>query len=156
MSGGDRLAPFPRLFDRLQIYDGGTIDGGVAAAGEALRRCVTRAGFCESSHVYGMGDGASWIADQFRQQFGDRQSYLVDLYHVCVYLSAAASAFAATEPKQASWVSKQKERLKQGELKSVLRTVSSRIEPEKVADENAPVRKRQSLFHQSPWAVRIP
>jgi len=133
-----------------KIYGGGTIDGGVPAAGEALRRCVTRAGFCESSHVYGMGDGASWIADQFQRQFGDQQSYLVDLYHVCVYLAAAAAAFAATAHKQASWVLKQKERLKNGELDKVLRTVKSAIEPEDVADENAPVRKCHRYFKNRP------
>ena len=39
-----------------------------------------------------MGDGASWIARQMKQRFGSQGSYLLDFYHVCDYLSAAAKA----------------------------------------------------------------
>ena len=70
----------------------GTIAGGPEVAGAQLLDCALRAGFGANSHVHAVGDGAPWIVDQVATQFGAQGSYLIDFYHVCEYLSAAAKA----------------------------------------------------------------
>ena len=40
--------------------------------------------------VHAVGDGAPWIVGQIEELFGEQGSYLIDFYHVCEYLSAAA------------------------------------------------------------------
>ena len=46
------------------------------------------------SRVHAVGDGAPWIMGQVDELFGEQGSYLIDFYHVCEYLSAAAKAVA--------------------------------------------------------------
>jgi hypothetical protein len=41
--------------------------------------------------VHAVGDGAPWIVGQIEDLFSEQGSYLIDFYHVCEYLSAAAS-----------------------------------------------------------------
>src|SRR6516165_6032762 len=53
-----------------------------------------RSGFGATSHVHAVGDGAPWIVGQVEEHFGAQGSYLIDFYHVCEYLSAAAKAIA--------------------------------------------------------------
>ena len=55
-----------------------------------LLSCAIRAGAGTATKVHGLGDGAVWIVSQVEQQFGLQGSYLVDFYHLCEYLSAAA------------------------------------------------------------------
>ena len=75
---------------RTPIY-GGSIAGGVEAAGRQLLSCGARTGFGASSQVHAVGDGTPWIVGQVEEQFGDHGRYLIDFYHVCEYLSAAAA-----------------------------------------------------------------
>ena len=133
-------AAFPQG-SKTPFYAGGIIDGGVERAGKDLFHAVWCAGFGPESFVYGLGDGASWIKDQFAVQFGEQQSYLIDLYHLCEKLAEASPAFAESPDKQKDWVSCQKDRMKVGHLKKVTAALASRLEPEDVADENAPVRR---------------
>ncbi len=86
-----------------------TLLGDVDMAGKQLRACAKRAGFGKGHRVHGVGDGAPWIAKQVRQRFGSQGSYLLDFYHVCDYLSAAANAIEAQPAAQRSmhgWTSK--------------------------------------------------
>ena len=74
---------------------GGTLQGDVVMAGQQLFDCAARAGFGMCSYIHAVGDGAPWIADQVEDQFGAQGSYLLDFFHVCDYLSAAAKVIVA-------------------------------------------------------------
>ena len=119
---------------------GGTLAGDVAVAGQALFSCARAAGFGEDTHVHAVGDGAPWITDQVEERFGAQASYLIDFYHVCDYLSAAASALTPTADAATVWMNEQKERLKTNCTEEVLQTLQAHLEPANVADADAPVR----------------
>lgn len=118
----------------------GSIEGGVAAAGRQLLNCAVRAGFGTSTRVHAVGDGAPWIVNQVEEQFGDQGGYLIDFFHVCEYLSAAAKAVAPDEAMQKAWVEAQKEGLKAGRLDATLQALADYREASEVEDKNAPVR----------------
>ena len=119
------------------LFYAGTL-GDVEAAGNAMRRSVDQVGFDERSHVHAVGDGASWIAEQVEAQFGAQGQYLVDLYHVCDYLAAAARTCQAED--QSGWVSEQKTRLKRNQWQHVLSELLPHIEPPDTEDDQSPVR----------------
>jgi len=118
----------------------GTIEGGVEAAGRQLLNCAVRAGFGSSSRVHAVGDGAPWIVGQVEEQFGDQGSYLIDFFHVCEYLSAAAVAVASDEAAKEAWIEAQKEALKAGRLDATLQALARHCEAPEVDDKEAPVR----------------
>lgn len=119
-----------------------TLQGDVNTVGKQLRACAKRAGFGLVDHrVHGVGDGAPWIAQQMKQRFGSQGSYLVDFYHVCDYLSAAALAIEDQPAAQHHWLDEQKQRLKTARLDAVLATLQNHLEPQDTAEEDAPVRK---------------
>ncbi len=125
---------------RTPIY-AGSIEGGVEAAGRQLLSCAVRAGFGANSRVHAVGDGAPWIVGQVEQQFGDQGGYLIDFYHVCEYLSAAAEAIAPAAAAREAWMEAQKEALKGGRLDATLRALAGHCEAPDVDDERAPVRR---------------
>lgn len=110
---------------KTAVY-GGTLLGGVEGAGEHLSRAVHRFGFGEASHVHAVGDGAPWIAEQFDRQFGTQQRYLLDFFHVCDYLAAAAKVLEPDAESQKIWMDNQKDRLKCGHLGEVLAELAHR------------------------------
>ena len=118
-----------------------TLTGDVELAGKQLRACAKRAGFGAGHKVHGVGDGAPWIAKQMKQRFGSQGNYLLDFYHVCEYLSAAAKATRPDPKARQAWVDKQKARLKADGLSLVLSELQSNLEPTDDADEEAPVRQ---------------
>ena len=124
---------------RTPVY-AGSIEGGVEAAGRQLLNCAVRAGFGTNSRVHAVGDGAPWIMGQVEAQFGDQGSYLIDFFHVCEYLSAAAVAVASDEAAKTSWIEAQKEALKAGRLDATLQALAGHCEAPEVEDEKAPVR----------------
>jgi hypothetical protein len=125
-----------------QLFFGATLDGDVATAGKQLRACAKRAGFAANHCVHALGDGAPWIAQQVKQRFGSQGSYLVDFYHVCDYLAAAAKAIEDQPCAQRHWLDEQKRRLKAEDgLDAVLRTLQCHLEPADTADDDAPVRQ---------------
>ena len=82
--------------------------GGVVSRGcsRRLQRALSDFGADESFHqapakLHGVGDGAPWIAEQVEAQFGAQGHYLVDFYHVCEYLAAAAPACGPSD--SAGW-----------------------------------------------------
>lgn len=115
--------------------------GDVDMAGKQLRACAKRAGFGKGHRVHGVGDGAPWIATQVRQRFGSQGSYLLDFYHVCEYLSAAAKGIESQPQAQQEWLSKQKDRLKGQGLGALLRELHEHLEPPATPDEDASVRR---------------
>lgn len=112
--------------------------GGVEEAGAQWRHCVMAAGAGSRTRIHALGDGASWITDQAQLQFGTQAQYLVDFYHLCDYLAAASDPIAAGD-KQA-WMEQHKTWLKQNRWEDVLCNLEPGLEPEDVADAEAPVR----------------
>jgi hypothetical protein len=128
---------------------GGTLQGDVAMAGEHLFACATQAGFGANTTIHAVGDGAQWIADQVEDQFGAQGSYLLDFYHVCDYLSAAAKVIMAEAETQKAWMEEQKNRLKTGNAEQVLQALLPHMEAPEIADSDAPVRQCQRyLIHR--------
>jgi hypothetical protein len=125
---------------RTPVY-AGSIEGGVETAGRQLLTCAVRAGFGTNSRVHAVGDGAPWIVGQVEEQFGDQGRYLIDFYHVCEYLSAAATAIASDAAAREVWIETQKEALKSGRLEAALQALASQCEAPEVCDEQAPVRR---------------
>ncbi|HYA79606.1 MAG TPA: ISKra4 family transposase, partial [Methylocystis sp.] len=125
---------------RTPVY-AGSIEGGVEAAGRQLLSCAVRAGFGMGSQVHAVGDGAPWIVGQVEEQFGDQGRYLIDFYHVCEYLSAAALAIASDAAGREAWIEAQKEALKAGRLDATLQALAGHCEAPEIDDEQAPVRR---------------
>jgi hypothetical protein len=115
-----------------------TFGGRVEESGHALRSCAIAAGFGTNTQVHGVGDGAPWIAEQFTTTFGAQASYLVDFYHVCEYLAAAAPFCAPDTPHL--WLDTQKQRLKTNAVAEVLTQLYPYVEEESVDTDHAPVR----------------
>jgi hypothetical protein len=121
------------------VYGGG-IEGGVEAAGRRLFECAVRAGFGAGSRVHAVGDGAPWIAGQIEERFGDQGSYLIDFYHVCEYLSAAAKMIAPETAAGKIWIEAQKDALKTGRVDEVLGALAPHREAPEMSDDQAPIR----------------
>jgi hypothetical protein len=143
---------------------GGTVQGDVATAGQQLLECAMQAGFGASTHIHAVGDGAQWIADQVEDQFGAQGSYLLDFYHVCDYLSAAAKAIVAETIGQKTWIDEQKSRLKTQRADELLQALRPHLEDPGVEDSDAPVRqcyrylshRREQLNYQSALGRGLP
>jgi hypothetical protein len=112
--------------------------GDVATTGTALKRLAIAAGLTARTSVHGVGDGAPWIAEQVEVQFGAQGSYLIDFFHVCDYLAAAAPICAPDQ--QGEWLCSQKDRLKTGQLEIVKAELAGQLEADTVANDQAPVR----------------
>jgi hypothetical protein len=97
---------------------GGHFAGGVEDRGRQWWRCAAKAGFGPVSHRHGLGDGAPWIVNQFDHHFGTQGRYLIDFFHVCDYLSAAAPVCAADHAQ--AWLDVRKERLKANQVATIL------------------------------------
>jgi hypothetical protein len=124
---------------RTPVYGGG-MEGGVEVAGRRLFACAVRAGFGADSHVHAVGDGAPWIVGQIEERFGEQGSYLIDFYHVCEYLSAAAKTIAPDAATGKAWMEAQKDALKTGRVEAVLSALAPHREAPDVSDDQAPVR----------------
>lgn len=116
----------------------GTTLGDAEAAGDQLAKCARRAGFGKQTQVHALGDGAPWIAEQVDRVFGAQAQYLVDFYHLCDYLAAAAKRCAPDQVK--TWFEGQKHQLKTGHVQPVLDSLQPHLEPEAVPNDQAPVR----------------
>ncbi len=112
--------------------------GGPDEAGAQLMNCAIRAGAGTTTKLHCVGDGAQWIAEQVELRFGLQGRYLVDLYHVCEYLAPAAERIAGKDKH--AWMDKQKQKLKENRSSEVLQDLQPLLEPDTVADADAPVR----------------
>lgn len=111
---------------------GGHFAGGVEESGRQWRRCAVKAGFGPGSHLHAVGDGAPWIANQVERQFGAQGSYLVDFFHLCEYLGAAAPVCAPDHPQ--AWLDRQKDRLKANQVAAVLDTLAPFVQADRDTD----------------------
>lgn len=125
-----------------------TLLGDVHAAGRQMRACAKRVGFAAGHRVHGVGDGAPWIASQMSQRFGSQGSYLLDFYHVCDYLSAAAQAIEAQPEARRTWLQTQKDRLKTQQIDKVLDALQPHIEAASIDEPQAPVRQCHRYLSQ--------
>jgi len=123
--------------DSNSPYFAGTM-GSVEEAGDQLMHCVTQAGADQNSQVHCVGDGARWIANQVEEHFGNNGHYLIDFYHLCEYLSAAASHCAPG--KESSWLDAQKRRMKSSEYQKVLLELEPHLESREAVASETPVR----------------
>lgn len=116
--------------------------GTALQAGMMAKMVSEQSGMDEKTRIHAVGDGASWIAEAYEREFGTQSNYLVDFYHVCEYLAAAAPACVRTPTPKATkkWMERQKDRLKKNQTDRVLKTLSQNLESENQADEDAPVR----------------
>ncbi|MFH1872898.1 MAG: hypothetical protein ABIK82_10295 [Pseudomonadota bacterium] len=128
--------------------------GDVATTGAALKRLAVAAGLKPCTSVHGVGDGAPWIAEQIEVQFGAQGSYLIDFFHLCDYLSAAAQVCAPDQPGE--WMRCQKERLKIGLLDAVMAELARHLEPETLASDQAPVRSGYRYIANRPGQFKYP
>ena len=112
---------------------GGHFAGGVEESGRQWARCAAKAGFGPASHLHAVGDGAPWIAHQVDARFGTQGTYLVDFFHTCEYLGAAAPACAAHSA--GAWMETQMGRLKANQSGAVLEALAPHLE----ADYDGPV-----------------
>jgi hypothetical protein len=131
-----RLA-LAREVSSITPYYGATM-GGVEESGEVLAACVRRAGGGKQTRLHCLGDGAKWIAQQVKDQFGEQSSYLLDFYHVSEYLAEAAQKMGGENSRQ--WLVEQKERLLGNRVEEVLLDLRSKEEAAEVREEEAPVR----------------
>ncbi len=125
----------------------GTMES-VAVAGQQLLSCVEQAGAHKKTQVHCVGDGASWIANQVEEQFGSNGTYLIDFYHLCEYLSAAAKTCASNDEK--GWLKQQKAALKLSDWSTVLSMLHSHIEEPDIPDKDAPVRACYRYINNRP------
>jgi hypothetical protein len=115
-------------------------------AGRQLGQLAELSGLKPKSRVHGLGDGAPWIAEQMEVQFGAQGSYLIDFYHLCDYLVAAAPHCAPQTPQ--AWLEEQKTRFKTGQQTDVLTALRSHLEPEDQAE--TPVRDAYRYISNRP------
>ena len=118
-----------------------TLQGDVQLVGKQLRKCARRVGFGKGHRVHGVGDGAPWIARQVKKNFGQQGSYLVDFFHACDYLSAAAQGIATEPAQQQTWLTQQKKCLKTDGLNALLNELQANLESAETPEDMAPVRQ---------------
>lgn len=112
--------------------------GDVKEAGQHILHCVKTVGMNQDTKIHCVGDGAVWIADQIEEQFGANATYLIDFFHLCEYLSAAAPSCSSGNEK--NWLKEQKALLKLSRASQVLLNLQPYIELDDIPDGNAPVR----------------
>jgi hypothetical protein len=124
-----------RPSDKAQALYGSTL-GTAETAAWVWREVALKAGLNNKTHVHGLGDGAPWIVDKFRDNFGAQGSYLLDFYHISEYLAEAATRIVRTD-KQRDWTRRQQGRLLNNQSDKILRSLRPHLEPHKT--EQAPV-----------------
>lgn len=112
--------------------------GSVEETGRRWGHCTRDAGWSLNSHIHAVGDGADWIRLQSREVFGDQGTFLCDFYHVSQYLGAAAQTCRPHQPDR--WRHTQQKRLRRGAVENIMEALEPYVEPDPVAEEEAPVR----------------
>jgi hypothetical protein len=106
-------------------------------AGLNWRAVAEAAGITPETYVHGIGDGAPWIADQFRTHFGGYGEYTLDLFHVCERFAKVTEAHPKL-PKD--WLHRRKAELLDNQWPAVLNRLRRLAEPAAVPDKDAPAR----------------
>jgi hypothetical protein len=105
---------------------------GPREAGAILKRLVDALGFGPKTQVHCVGDGAAWISSQIEELFGTQGTFLVDLFHVCEYLTPASKVCAPDSAQD--WVASQKARFLLGQAREVVAEMKLHLEPASVDD----------------------
>jgi len=121
---------------KAQALYGSTL-GTAETAGWVWREVALAAGLEKKTRVHGLGDGAPWIVDKFRDNFADQGAYLLDFYHVSEYLAEAAKQIARSG-KGPEWMRRQQGRLLNNQNGKVIRSLQPHLETPET--EQAPVR----------------
>lgn len=116
----------------------GATMGTVEEAGERLWECAVDAGAGNKTKFHCVGDGASWITEQVDLRFGAQAKYLIDFFHLCEYLAAAAEVVAG--PGKETWMEEKKTWLKANRWADVLESLRPFLESEEVSGKDSPVR----------------
>ena len=88
-----------------------------------MYQCCQKKGMNEATHIHGVADGATWIADQYEEQFGANHILYIDFYHVSEYLVAASGELKAElqgEQTPAQWLAIAKQKLKASRAEEVI------------------------------------
>lgn len=80
----------------------------------------------ESTKIHSVNDAAPWIAGQAERVFGLQGNYLIDFYHLCEFLGAAAELITPDDKK--NWLAEQKKESKEAKISEVLNTIEPHIE----------------------------
>jgi hypothetical protein len=121
---------------QAQAYYAATL-GSAETAGWVWREIAQACGLKPRTQVHAVGDGAPWILEKFKDNFGWQGSYLLDFYHVSQYLAAAAPPYKHSA-RQKQWLRRQQGRLLNNQPDKVLKSLVGRLEPEEITQ--APVR----------------
>jgi hypothetical protein len=121
---------------QAQAYYAATL-GSAETAGWVWREIAQACGLKPKTQVHAVGDGAPWILEKFKDNFGWQGSYLLDFYHVSQYLAAAAPLYKHSA-RQKQWLRRQQGRLLNNQPDKVLKSLAGRLEPEEITE--APVR----------------
>lgn len=96
--------------------------GDINLTGKYLRQTAEKSGLGINTSIHAVGDGAQWIVKQLETKFGDitQVNYLIDLFHMSEYLSAANKVLTTDEKQQNKLITKQIKLLKNNEYQKVL------------------------------------
>lgn len=133
-----------RSVGQAQRIYGATL-GSVENASWLWRETAQRAGLAQETYVHGVGDGAPWIVERFKENFGGQGQYLLDFYHLSEYLAAAGLAIVG-EKKARNWLHRQQARLLNNQWPKVLRSLEAHRE--EAAKPEAPVRAAYRYIEQ--------
>jgi hypothetical protein len=90
-----------------------------------MLECAKHKGLGSHTHVHAIADGATWIADQYEEQFGANHRFHVDFFHVCEYLAAAVNSSSLDKEQRHDWLEKQKANLRQSKIEEVLKMLEN-------------------------------
>lgn len=68
--------------------------------------CCQFSGMSPQTRVHAVSDGAPWIAEHYEQHFGTQCGFLLDFFHACDYLVAAAQSTSMTLKERNQWLEK--------------------------------------------------
>ena len=119
----------------------------VEEAGQQLAGCAVQVGAGSETNIHCVGDGAPWIFNQVEDKFGTQGSYLIDFFHLCDYLVAAAKGIPGDTGE---WLATQKQRMKNSQVRQVLNSLEMFEEASDVPDEQAPVRACLRYINKRP------
>jgi hypothetical protein len=139
-----------RAQGQSQSVYGATL-GSVESAAWVWQQTAQRVGCQEKTLVHGVGDGAPWIVEKFKDNFGMQGRYLIDFFHVSEYLAAAAPKLVRPG-KERQWLHRQQGRLLNEQVQKVLRSLENHQEPlpateRPVADAFRYLQERREHLH---------
>jgi hypothetical protein len=106
--------------------------------GFMMLECCQFRGMTPETHVHAVSDGARWIADQYELHFGTQCKFLLDIFHACDYLAAAAQSTRMSADERKLWLGQCKESLKKSRAKEVIKALE-KLNPEWAEESDHPV-----------------